>query len=258
MTVKELYDYLDAQIPRALSCAWDNDGLMCCSEPERQVRRVLLTLDVTDEAISAAIERGCDVILSHHPLIFRGLGHVVTEDAVGGRVIRLLREGIAAMSFHTRLDALTGGVNDKLAARLGLTGTVPFGEADPVPMGRVGTLVDGGSPDIADFARLVREALGAEGVKYAGCGREVHRVAVLGGSGADFVAAAVAAGADTFVTGELKYHQLSDAVGLGINLVEAGHFETEAPVLPVFETLLGKWDSAVEVSYFDCNKIHLI
>ena len=139
MTVMELYKALDAAIPRALSCEWDNDGLMCCPDPNKQVERVLIALDITEEVVDDAIEGGFDVILSHHPIIFKGLRAVEPSNAVARKTIKLIQNGIAAMSFHTRLDALTGGVNDVLAARLELQNTEPFG-VDPIPIGRVGEL----------------------------------------------------------------------------------------------------------------------
>ncbi|MBR4872828.1 MAG: Nif3-like dinuclear metal center hexameric protein, partial [Clostridia bacterium] len=127
MTVSELYRFLENKIPKSLSCEWDNDGLMCCPDPAREVKKVLFALDITEAVVEMAIEKGCDVILSHHPLVFRPVKALTTEGGVPRKLIRLVQNGISAMSFHTRLDAVCGGVNDILAATLGLENVSAFG-----------------------------------------------------------------------------------------------------------------------------------
>ena len=113
-TIKDLYNYLDAAFPQALSCPWDNDGLMLCGDREKEVKRVLCTLDVTEKTIAEAIDLGCDCMISHHPMIFKKMAAVNDGDFHGRRIIDLLSHGISVMSFHTRLDAVEGGVNDEL------------------------------------------------------------------------------------------------------------------------------------------------
>ena len=234
MTVRELYAALDARFPRSLSCDWDNDGISCAADLDAPVSGIYIALDPTEDGVNAAIEGGCNVLLTHHPMLFRGLKAVDGHDTGSRKVIRLIRNGVTAMAFHTRLDAADGGVNDVLAARLGLRSVEPFGgDSNPAgkPIGRVGNLPE--AVDAKAFAETVKEALGLPAVVFAGCGNPVRRVAVLGGSGDEDIAAAVAAGADTYVTGELRYHQLCDAPYGEINLFMAGHFHTEAPVLEV-------------------------
>ncbi len=250
VTVRELYAALEARIPRSLSCSWDNDGLACTPDPDALVTGILVALDATEDAVDLAEKIGCNVILTHHPLLFKGIKAVTGVDTGSRKVIRMIRAGISAMSFHTRLDAVEGGVNDVLAARLGLMGVTPFGDDDnpaKMPIGRIGTLPAPMTPD--DFAVLVRDQLtvpltisgdeyehmmpATPAVTYVECGKPVHRVAVLGGSGQDDLDAAVAAGADTYVTGELRYHQLCDAPYGGINLFRAGHYFTEFPICRV-------------------------
>ena len=243
MTVTELYKALDAAIPRALSCEWDNDGLMCCPSPEKTVERVLVALDVTEEVVDDAIAGGFDVILSHHPMIFKGLKSVEPSNAIARKTIKLIQNGIAVMSFHTRLDALAGGVNDVLAARLDLQEVEPFG-VDAVPIGRVGTLPY--PMPLEQFAEQIKLALHVPSVSVADAHRPVHRVAVLGGSGSDDVAAAIAAGADTYVSGNLKYNQMVDAPDEGINLIEAGHFYTEQPICYHLAEMVKDLDDEIE------------
>ena len=236
MTIREFYSALDARFPRSLSWEWDNDGISCAPDLNAPVKGIYISLDPTEDAVDAAVESGCNVLLTHHPMLFRGLKTVDGHDTGSRKVIRLIQNGITAMAFHTRLDAADGGVNDALAARLGLTDVIPFGDHDnPAgkPIGRVGDLPHEMTAE--EFAETVKAALNLPALVFAGCGKPVRRVAVLGGAGDDDIPAAVAAGADTYVTGELRYHQLCDAPYGVINLVMAGHYHTEAPVLEVLE-----------------------
>lgn len=255
MNCAELYAVLSEKIPASLSCSWDNDGLMCCSEPERAVRRVLVALDITGGVIDEAIAGGYDAIVSHHPLIFSPLRALNPSDHVAKKVMRLVREGIAAMSFHTRLDAVEGGVNDTLANAIGLRNVTPFGQ-DGEAIGRIGTLER--SMSVAEFAALVKHEIGAEGVQAVDAGKPVYRVAVLGGSGSDDVKAARAAGADTYLSGELKHNWLTDAPDLGINLVAAGHFYTEDPVCRILHDMILDADPTVEVTVTNSNPVRVL
>jgi len=225
MTVYELYQQLCERIPPSLSCDWDNDGDMCMPVPEREVRRVLIALDMTGDVVKTAIDGNYDVILSHHPLLFHGLKHLVAGEMTARKCIDLCRAGISAYSFHTRLDAVTGGVNDTLAALLDVKDAVPFGEDG---IGRIGTLAHEMTAEA--FARLVVERLNAPAVTLSDAGKTVRRVAVLGGGGGDFMRGALAEGADTYVTGDAGFHHIVDAPQLGINLIVAGHHHTEHPV----------------------------
>ena len=253
MTVRELYRLMNEKIPGALSCEWDNDGLLCCPDGEREVRRVLVALDVTEEVVSRAIEGGFDLILSHHPMIFKGLKAVNDESPAAAKAIRLIRAGISVMSFHTRLDALVGGVNDCLAARLGLLDAVPFGGEG---LGRIGTLPTPMSAEA--FARFLKEKLNAPSVVFADAGKSVSRVAVLGGAGEDEIGEAMAAGADSYVTGEAKYHILTDAPEEGINLFAAGHYYTEFPVCGALCRMIQAIDASLSCEIVDFTALRVI
>ena len=253
MTVKQLYDILDSKIPSSLSCDWDNDGLMLCPEPQRQVKRVLLALDTTSEVVDAAIEGGFDLIIAHHPFIFKGLKAINDENYVSEKAIKLIRAGVSVFSFHTRLDALEGGVNDVLALEIGLENIEKFGDEG---IGRIGDLFEPESP--SEFAYRVKEWLDAPYVNLADCGKECRRVAVLGGSGSDDIRAAIEAGADTFVSGELKYHDMTDAPEMGINLIEAGHFYTEYPVLCTLEQFIETADDTIVCDITYSNRIKTV
>lgn len=258
MTVRELYAELDSRIPRALSCQWDNDGLMCCPNGSRQVKRALVTLDVTAEAVEQAIKGGYDCIISHHPFIFKGLKALDDEGSVSAKAIDLIMAGISVMSFHTRLDAAEGGVNDTLCSMLGLEDVAPLYE-EGIPVGRVGMLKRNVSADV--LAMLVKERLRAPVVLLSDAGVEARRVAVVGGSGKDLIETARAAGADTFISGRLDYHPMTDApdnAATPMNLIEAGHFYTEFPVCGRLCRMIGEVDPDIECEIFDSNVIKVI
>lgn len=252
MTVIELYNRLCEIIPATLSCPWDRDGLESCPEPHRYVRRVLISLDTTNEVIDRAIETGADVIISHHPLFFGGLGNINALTFDGARAVRLAKANIATMSFHTRLDALEGGVNDILAEKLGLERVEIIGDERICRMGELAAEMD-----VLDFAQYVKDKLSfgdserEAAVAISPSGKKVKRVAVLGGSGGDDIKVAAAAGANTFVTGELKYHERLSATDFGMNLICAGHFFTEYPVCEFLEKTVKEIcpDVAVEVVF---------
>ena len=241
MTIRDLYAALEQRLPRSLSWDWDNDGISCAPDLDAPVTGVLIALDPTEDAVEAAIEAGANVLLTHHPMLFRGLKTVDGHDTGSRKVIRMIQNGITAMAIHTRWAAAAGGVNDCLAAALGLTCIEPFGDAsNPAgkPIGRVGDLPREMTAD--EFIATLKTALGLPNLIFAGCGKSIRRVAVVGGAGDDDIAAAVAAGADTYVTGELRYHQLCDAPYGDVNLIMAGHYHTEVPVLDRLAALCGE------------------
>ena len=253
MTVNEIYKSLNMTVPTELSCEWDNDGLMCSDNTSREVKRVLVTLDVTDRAIDRAVSGDFDLIVSHHPLVFRPLPSVTEDRHIAKKVIRLIKAGISVISLHTRLDRVDGGVNDKLSEVLGLCEVRAFGEDG---LGRIGKLTAPMSAN--EFAAYVKGALGADAVRLAGPMRTVRTVALVGGDGKDYVRSAISEGADTYLSGRIGYNVMEEAPEMGINLIEAGHYFTEAPVCEVLEALLCDLDGALTVEIFDSNEIKTV
>lgn len=256
MTVKELYEKLCGIIPPSLSCEWDRDGFECCPEPEREVKKILIALDVTGEVIDTAIREGADVIISHHPIFFGGLKNVNALTPDGARVVKLIRANIATMSFHTRLDALEGGVNDILTERVGLKNIEVIGDEG---ICRIGELEK--ATDAASFAKAVKNALSSGDGEYeahvvlCSAGREVKRVALVGGSGGSDMRLAAASGADTYLTGELKHHERLEAQDLNMNLLAAGHFFTENPVCEFLEKTVKGLCPDVEIKTVFSNTV---
>ena len=253
MTVKELYEIMNEKIPEALRLSWDNDGIMCCTDSTAKVSRVLVALDVTDEVVDYALRGGFDLIVSHHPLIFRPLSSINDENHISRKVIKLINGGISVFSFHTRADIVEGGVNDILADTIGLYSVKPFGEEG---LGRIGELDEEFSLD--DFASSVKLSLGVDSLRVSDGYNTVKRVALVGGDGKDFVKDAIAAGADTYVSGSISYNVMAEASEMGINLIEAGHFFTENPVVEYFANIINRADPEIYVQTVNSNLIKII
>ncbi len=239
--------------PVSLSCEWDNDGLMCCPDSEREVKKVLVTLDVTDGAVDKAVSEGYDLILSHHPLIFKPVKALNESGNVSRKLIKLIQNNVSVMSFHTRLDAADGGVNDVLCDLFGLSGVYKFGDGEEI-IGRIGTVE---KTTLDEFSRFVKEKLNAPVVLASGS-IKVNKVAVVGGDGKDYIKAATISGADTYVTGRASYNIMAEAAEFGINIIEAGHYFTENPVCCMLCRLIEKICPEAEVYHFESNVIRFI
>lgn len=239
-TVREVYQLLDKKAPFYMQESWDNSGMLA-GHWEQEVRRVLTCLDITPETIREAMELGCDLIVSHHPVIFDPVKRASDDDYTGKRLLALAENRIAAICCHTCLDAAPGGVNDVLAEKCGLTQTAPLEQAGidpqgrPYGIGRVGVLP--APVALADYLDQIKMALKPNGLRFYDAGKPVERVAVGGGSCGSMMALAVREGCDTFVTADLKYDHFLAAKDYGLNLIDAGHFPTENPVMEI----VGEW-----------------
>ncbi len=253
MTVKKLYEKLAERIPEHLSCEWDNDGIMCSSDFSAEVNNILITLDVTEEIVDYAIGRNFDLIISHHPLVFKPIERITEENHISRKIIKLISNNVSVFSFHTRADKVVGGVNDLLAKAIGLTDVIPFGEDC---LGRIGTLAE--ECELEEFAESIKMSLGADGVRIADAYNPVKRVALVGGDGKDYVKDAIAAGADTYLSGRLSYNVMEEASDMGINLIEAGHYFTEFPVTSFFSSLVSSIDGNAYIEIADSNMIKTV
>ena len=252
MTFYELYNILNLCYTEDLRCEWDNDGIMCSDNLNREVNKVLIALDVTMDTVKYACENGFDTVISHHPLVFRSQKSLTPLAYTQNKLIALIKNGVGVMSFHTRLDASRGGVNDALASCLGLEDVV----TDPLdPIGRIGTLSQ--ELELGEFAKTVKKALATPVVLYSG-NKAVKKVYAVGGDGKDLIENAIENGCDTIVTGRASYNTAIDAKDMGINIVEAGHFYTENPVCDVLRAKIHELDSNIEVSVYNSNNIKFI
>ena len=235
VTCQDIMNVMEEIAPRHLAEDWDNPGLLVGS-PAARVERVFVCLDVSDAAVEQAAACGAQLIISHHPLIFRPLKALNTAEPLGRRIASLLAHGIAAFAAHTNLDIAEGGVNDVLARSVGLSHLSAFvitaqaADGHTQSLGRVGTLE--APMRIEDFAARVRAALPGGHVRFVDAGpRPVRKVALVSGSGAEFIGRAAALGADAYLTGDVRYHDAQHAAELGLHLIDAGHFGTEFPVV---------------------------
>lgn len=243
LCVNEILNSLFALAPPNLAESWDNNGLVV-GRFDAPVSRVLVALDCNLTTLQEAAEKNCQMIVSHHPVIFGNLQQVNNSSVTGRAVLFAIEHSIACANLHTCLDKTLGGVNDILAEKVGLADISAANEDPTAGYLRMGTVRE---MDIKTFAGTVKNALGSTGIRFADGGKPVHKVAVGGGACGSEIPVALACGCDTLVTADLKYNQFCDAKELGINLVDAGHFETESPVCQVLCQYLLKTFPQLEV-----------
>lgn len=226
--VKDIADAIERLAPTELAEKWDNVGLMT-GDFEQNVSTVYICLDVTSENVRKAVASDADLIVSHHPLIFSPLKRIIEGDVSGSIIRELIQNNISVYSAHTNLDNADGGMNDVLAEKLGLENIRKF-TAEEVTgdsgIGRIGKLDT--SMELADFVDLVKNILDCRSIRYVGEPTEnITSVALCTGAGGDGIETAYRAGADVYVTSDIRHHEAQLAYELGINLIDAGHFETE-------------------------------
>ena len=221
-TVAQILALVDQIAPFELAEEWDNVGLLA-GRPDAGVDTVLCALDLSMAVLEEAGRRNAQLIVTHHPILFRGRKNLNETDAEGRLLCALVRSGIALIAAHTNFDNAQPGVNDALASVLGLK------DVRVLESGmRVGT------PRQADFGAFADHAeavLGGPVRRYGDAKKPIHRVAVLGGAGEDYAAIARAGGADCYLTGEMAYHKAMDNLDNGLMILEAGHAATENPAI---------------------------
>ena len=262
-TVADILTFLETIAPPYMKEDWDNVGLLC-GRKEKPVRKILVALDPFRNVIQEAMEEQADLIVTHHPLIFRDPMMALNEDTETGRCLLTLAEnGIAAINAHTNLDLAPGGINDVLAQTLGLENIEVVDPAGTDSQGRPYGLLRCGTvarQELDVFLGTVKSALRCDGLRYVSGSCTVRKVAVGGGSCADCMFEALAAGCDTFVTSDVKYNQFRTAFENGLNLIDAGHFHTENPTMPVLAAKLQAAFPDVEVKFSekhtDCMKFY--
>ncbi len=249
-TVGMILDRLAEMAPYALAESWDNVGLMT-GDRSQPVARVLCALDVTETVVQEAIDMDAQLIVAHHPLIFTSVRRVTTDDATGRTLRMAIQHNRSVICMHTNADCAQGGVNDALAAALGLRDVVCMEAGENGLLGRVGDLPGAFAP--RDFALYVKDKLQAGGVRFADGGKPVRRVAVGGGACGKLMDKALEKQADAFVIGDCSYDLMQRAQSLGLTLVDAGHFPTENPMTPAFAAYISAQFPAVEAV---CSKRH--
>ena len=226
--VQSIAEIMNRIAPRQLAEDWDNVGLLV-GNFDSEVEKIFVCLDVTDETVQSAIDFGADLIISHHPVIFRAVKNFRTDLPLGKKLATLIKNNISVFAAHTNLDSAEGGVNDVLAEKIGLVDVKPFD--DELSLGRIGYLPN--EMDAVTFARHVAKSLSAE-VRLIDAGNfPIKKVGLCGGAGSEFIGKAKFLGAQAFVTGDVKYHEAQGAVENKIHVVDAGHFATEFPIVKI-------------------------
>ncbi len=225
LTVKDMTTFLETLAPLSYQEAYDNSGLLIGHE-EAKVTRIMLAVDASESVIEQAIENKCEMLITHHPLIFHPLKKVTEEDPVGKRVLALAEHGIALYAAHTNMDSAPGGNIDYAAGRLGLRNIYAAGEEGEIRCLRVGFLEE--AMTLRALAKKVKEVFGLAGVRIFGDpGSMVRNVAIVTGSGMDFAETAKNEGADVLITGDITYHKAEEALRDGLRLIDASHFGTD-------------------------------
>ena len=261
-TVGDILAFVETLAPRSMKMDWDNVGLLCGSR-NLPVNKILVALDPFEGVCQEAAESGAQLIVTHHPLIFQAPKAITDETSIGRSIMKLCAAGISAINAHTNLDCAPGGVNDALAQRLGLENISVISPNGTDENGNLWGLLrcgDVNEQSLADFLSSVKKTLQAPGLRYVDGGKPVRKVAVGGGSCGGAMLDAINAGCDTFVTADVKYNQFWDAQDLGLNLIDAGHFATENPIVSVLAEKIAAAFPKIEViiskSHADCMKYY--
>ena len=239
MSVKilDIYNAIDAFAPFELAEEWDNVGILA-GRADQEVTGVLCALDLNPMVIDEAVRRGANLIVTHHPILFRGRKNLREDDAEGRMLSQLIRADIALIAAHTNFDNAVPGVNDALAAKLMLTDVQALENGMRIGNTEIKSL--------GAFRDHAAQVLGAPVRCYGEDDRCIRRVAVLGGAGEDFCAQAKAAGADVYLTGEAAHHKAWDAYLSGLCVLEAGHAATELPAIELLRSGLQKAANGVQ------------
>lgn len=246
MNVQEIYDVINGFAPFETAESYDNSGILCGSL-KNEVNGILVCLDVTSRSIEEAIRSGCNLIVSHHPILFHGRKNLTEDDPEGRLLVKLVRNNINLIAAHTNFDFAPEGVSFRLAEALGLNGI------EQLECG----IVAGSLPETVSFEEFCG-SLSAEldtVVRGYDSGKPIRKVAVCGGAGGEFYKDAINCGADAYVTGEIRYHDSLDAMDYGLSTFSVGHDSSERiavkPLADMIAEALRAKNEKVDISIFD-------
>lgn len=231
--IREIYDYINEIAPFDTALSFDNVGLLV-GDYDINVSKVLLSLDITKSVCKEAKNLGANLIISHHPIIFKPLKNI----EFGSVVASLIKNNISAICAHTNLDIAKNGVNFQLARKLGLLDLSVLAFEENNPLGLLGYMEN--EMSAKDFAEHVKEKLGCSGLRYTKTNDRIKKVAVCSGSGGSFIESAYEKSADAFVTGEIKHSDILKANELGISIVDAGHYKSENVIIEPLKNMLSE------------------
>ena len=243
MILQDIINIIESVAPLSYQETWDNSGLQV-GDRNAEVKKALLTVDVTESVVDEAISLGYDLIVSHHPLLFRGLKQLTGSTPQERCVEKAIRHGIAIYSAHTSMDSYLHGVSGRMAEKLGIADyrvLIPSTNDAKVGLGVIGELME--AVDNEAFVAKVAQVFGEPGAALRwveGSKKQVKRVALCGGAGAEFLEEAIAQGADAFVSADFKYHELQSA-DQRITVINMDHWVSEHFTREIFEELLSPY-----------------
>lgn len=248
MTCREIITLLQEQSPEEFACDWDNVGLLV-GDFEQEIKKVYIALDATEETITEAVAEGADLLLTHHPMIFKGLKKVNTQDFTGRRVVRLIQNHISYYAMHTNFDVR--GMAAIAAERMGLTDCAVLdvtceSEDGCEGIGRVGMLPE--EMTLKACVERVKQAYDVDTVKVFGdLNQKVRQAAICPGSGKSVISCALGAGAGVLVTGDIDHHEGIDAADQGLAIIDAGHYGVEKLFIPYMVQYLRNRTEGIEI-----------
>lgn len=229
---EEIIKHMESIAPSSLALDWDNVGLIV-GDSAASVSTILIALDITDEVIEEAIKIKAELIITHHPMIFKSINKINNETPVGRRILKLISNGICVYSSHTNLDIADGGTNDTLFKLLNLQSKEHFLECNTenYSLGKVGTLKN--NMTLKEFSSYVKSQLKLTSIRFSGDSEEIiTKVALCTGAASSYemFKKAKEKGCDVFITGDIKYHDAQLALEMGLCLVDATHYASEVIV----------------------------
>lgn len=259
-TVEQICQFLDELAPPELAEDWDNVGLLIGRKP-REIHKLMTCLTLTTDVAKEAITQGVNIVITHHPVLFRGTKQISDETSEGEMLLMLIENGVAVYSPHTRFDSSITGINQQLAESFGLQEIRPLRAHDEMEQsgsGRMGSRAD--SLTLQQFLSVVKHATGAEYVEFVGDrAAPVKSVGVACGAAIEFLTDAISLGCDTFVTGEARFHAALEARSSGINLVLLGHYSSERTGVETLAQMIAAKFPEIDCfpSRNECDPLHL-
>ncbi|MBU5313582.1 Nif3-like dinuclear metal center hexameric protein [Tissierella carlieri] len=242
MKAKEIIELMNDWALPILIDHWDNTGFQIGDE-NKEVNRILVALDLDMEVYEKAVKEDFDMIITHHPLIFKPISSITTSNYKGKLIHDLIRNEIVIYNAHTNLDQAENGVNDELAKLLELCNPTALKLSNldfesSYGYGKVGDIKE---IELVDYIKQIKEKLNTDSlIVYGNQERKINRVAICGGSGSEFIYDAYKQKACIYITGDIKYHDAQLGAELGLTIIDAGHYHTEKVILPVIKEYLEK------------------
>lgn len=251
MNCREVISFLEKEVPLETSEGWDNPGFLV-GDKEKEIKKILVVLDITNEVIDYAIQEHADFILAHHPVIFSKIKRCTSDDFLQNKLIQLIRHEICAYGMHTCYDVCRMG--DRMIERLGLenicgpveTTMCSHKQAEGKGIGILAEIQE--DVTVGEYAKKVKEAFGLEHVMVFGNpDKRIHKIAVVPGSGRSMISQVKECGADVFLTGDIGHHEGLDAVDMGMCVIDAGHYGLEQVFIDDMKQLISDQQKELEV-----------